>query len=85
MVEESVDQLKKQRVIEHLEFGISDLQKFGSNPLIITTLAQLHDALVIEYNELYAATPVVEAEGVHPTVVAAKKEGDKKDAVSAKG
>jgi len=77
MVEESVDQLKKQRIIEHLEFGISDLQKFGSNPLIINSMAMLHDSLVLEYNELYAAKPVEEDIKAHPTIVAGKKEGDK--------
>jgi len=77
MVEESVDQLKKQRIIEHLEFGISDLQKFGSNPLIINSMAMLHDSLVLEYNELYAAKPVEEDIKAHPTIVAGKKEGEK--------
>lgn len=77
MVEESVDQLKKQRIIEHLEFGISDLQKFGSNPLIINSMAMLHDSLVLEYNELYASKPAEEDIKAHPTIVAGKKEGDK--------
>lgn len=54
-MEESVDQLKKQRIIEHLELAISDLQKFGSNPLIINSMAQLHDVIVLEYNALYAS------------------------------
>jgi hypothetical protein len=81
MVEESVDQLKKQRIIEHLEFGITDLQKFGSNPLIINSIAMLHDSLVIEYNEMYAVKAVeVEDEKAHPTI-APKKDKDvfKKD------
>jgi hypothetical protein len=87
MAEETVEQLKKMRIIEHMEFGISDLQKFGSNPLIINSLAQLHDSLVIEYNEMYAAPKPVESEDpkAHPTVTAGKKEGEKKDTVSAKG
>lgn len=79
MVEESVDQLKKQRIIEHLEFAITDLQKFGSNPLIINSLAMLHDSMVIEYNETYATKPdEKEDEKAHPTVVAGKKEGGEK-------
>ena len=80
MVEESVDQLKKQRIIEHLEFGITDLQKFGSNPLIINSIAMLHDSLVIEYNEMYAVKVEPEDEKAHPTI-APKKDKDvfKKD------
>jgi hypothetical protein len=75
MVEESIDQLKKQRVIEHMEFAISDLQKFGTNPLIINTLAVLHDSMVIEYNELYAVKPdVIEDEKVRPTLIPKKDE-----------
>jgi hypothetical protein len=78
MVEESVDQLKKQRIIEHLEFGITDLQKFGSNPLIINSLAMLHDSLVLEYNEIYAAKPDEEDIKAHPTVVAGKDKPQEK-------
>lgn len=79
MVEETVEQLKKQRIIEHLEFGITDLQKFGSNPLIINSLAMLHDSLVLEYNEIYAA-PKPEEEDIkaHPTVVAGKDKPQEK-------
>ena len=81
MVEETVDQLKKQRIIEHLEFGISDLQKYGSNPLIINSMAMLHDSLVLEYNELYAAKPIeVEDVKAHPTITAGKKDGHEKSA-----
>jgi len=76
MVEETVDQLKKQRVIEHMEIALADMQKYPSSPIVINTMVQLHDALVIEYNSLYAP-PAVEAEGAHPTVT--PKKGEKKD------
>lgn len=73
MVEESVDQLKKQRAIEHVELAISDLQRFQSNPIIVNSIVTLHDAMVVEYNSLYAAKPV-EDEKAHPTTGLGNKE-----------
>jgi hypothetical protein len=67
MAEESLEQIKKMRVIEHVEIAVADLQKFQSSPIVVNTMIQLHDALVLEYNSLYVDKPAVEAEGAHPT------------------
>jgi len=81
-MEESVEQLKKQRVIEHMELAIGDLQRFQSNPIVINTMIQLHDALVGEYNGLFAPKEA-EPESAHPTIHPPKadvvKPGDKGD------
>ena len=77
MAEETIDQIKKMRVIEHEELAVTDLQKFQSNPIVVNTMIQLHDALVLEYNSLYTEKPV-EAEGAHPTTNPPDKKPDKK-------
>jgi hypothetical protein len=66
----TVDQLKKQRVIEHMELIVADLQRFQSSQILINTAIQLHDALVLEYNSLYQ--PKAE-----PSAAAEPAEGDK--------
>ena len=78
MAEETLDQIKKMRVIEHVELAVSDLQKYQSSPIVVNTMIQLHDALVLEYNSLYIEKPAVEAEGAHPTTNPPDKKPDKK-------
>jgi hypothetical protein len=78
MVEESVEQLKKQRVIEHVELAISDLQRYQTNPIVISTMVQLHDALVGEYNALFIPKPA-EEESSHPTIHPPVKDEKKVD------
>ena len=57
MPEETVDQLKKMRLIEHMEIAIQDLYRYQSNKIVIVSMEQLHDALVMEYNSIYAPKP----------------------------
>jgi hypothetical protein len=76
MVDESVEQLKKQRVIEHVELALADLQRFQSSPIIINSIVQLHDALVLEYNALYMAAP---EETTEPVKAFGGKKGEGKD------
>jgi hypothetical protein len=71
MVDESVDQLKKQRAIEHIELALADLQRYQSSPIIMNSMVQIHDAMVLEYNELYI--PVAEEGGEIPKAYGGKK------------
>jgi|WetSurMetagenome_2_1015567.scaffolds.fasta_scaffold01641_9 hypothetical protein len=80
MADETIDQIKKMRVIEHVELAVSDLQKYQSSPIVVNTMIQLHDALVLEYNSLYTEEkkPAVEDEGAHPTTNPPEKKPEKK-------
>jgi len=69
-MEETVEQLKKKRVIENLELALVDLQRYQSSPIIINTIAQIHDMFAEEYNAVYAVpeSPKVEDEKKRPTI-----------------
>jgi hypothetical protein len=72
-MEESIDQLKKQHAIQLFEIGIGTLQKVQESPIVVATFIQFHDALVLEYNELYAPKVEPEDEKTRPTLLPPKK------------
>lgn len=53
-MEETVQQLKDARMIEHLGIALRDLERYNTSPIILQSMIQLQQALINEYNQKYS-------------------------------